>query len=173
MSNTTHAPAPTDGPGTVGAAFAEILRRTAQRPQTEAELETVLRRRYDDDVVAEALKRGREARAIDDAAFAKAWVEDRGLKRGYGTARLRQELRRRKVPDPLAEAALEALDERDDLAAATELAQRRASSFPTTLDPPAVARRLASFLMRRGYGQGLAQKVATSVSGLDKYRSWD
>ena len=156
-----------------GAAFAEILRRTSQRPQTEAELHTVLLKRYDEDVVAEALLRARKVRAIDDAAFARAWVEDRGHKRGYGGARLRQELRRRKVPQDIADAALESLEDRDDLEAATQLAQKRAVAFPATLEPPAVARRLAGFLVRRGYGPGLAQKVATSVSGLDQYRSWD
>ena len=156
-----------------GAAFAEILRRTSQRPQTEAELHTVLLRRYEEDVVAEALKRARKTHAVDDVAFARAWVQDRGLKRGYGTTRLRQELRRRKVPDEIAEAALETLDDRDDLEAATQLAQKRAASFPATLEPPAVARRLAGFLVRRGYGPALSQKVASAVSGLDQYRSWD
>ena len=158
---------------TVDSAFAELLRRTSLRPQTQAEVTAVLARRYDDDVVTAAVERGRKAGAIDDAAFARAWVADRGDKRGYGTARLRDELRRRKVPEPLIDDALADLSERDDLAVATELARKRASSFPASLEPPAVARRLAGFLARRGYGPGLAQKVAVDVSGLERYRSWD
>ena len=158
---------------TADAAFAELLRRTSQRPQTEAEITAVLARRYDEEAVAEAVQRGRKARAIDDATFARMWVDDRGLKRGYGMTRLRDELRRRKVPEPLIEQALDTLSERDDFAAATELARKRAAAFPASLEPPAVARRLAGFLARRGYGPGLAQKVAVDVSGLDRYRSWD
>jgi regulatory protein len=158
---------------TVDNAFAELLRRTSQRPQTEAEITAVLARRYDEETVAAAVRRGRSAGAVDDEAFARAWVDDRGHKRGYGFARLRDELRRRQVPEPLIEQALEGLSERDDLATATELARKRASSFPASLDPPAVARRLAGFLARRGYGPSLAQKVAVDVSGLDRYRSWD
>lgn len=158
---------------TADAAFAELLRRTSQRPQTEAEITAVLGRRYDEQIVAAAVERGRKAGAIDDAAFARAWVDDRGHKRGYGTARLRDEMRRRKVPEPLVEQALDSLDQRDDCAVATELARKRASSLPASLEPPAVARRLAAFLARRGYGPALAQKVAIDVSGLERYRSWD
>ncbi len=156
----------------VAAAVAFVLRSTANRPQTEAELRAKLaRREVGEDVAASALQRAREIGAVDDAAFAAAWVEDRGRERGFGVGRLREELRRRLVPEPLIADALAALEDRDDLAVATDLARARLRQLPAALQPEAVARRLQAYLVRRGYGPGLAQRVAIEVSGLD--HAWD
>ncbi|MBA2729400.1 MAG: regulatory protein RecX [Euzebyaceae bacterium] len=158
----------------VTAAVAFVLRSTQSRPQTEAELRDKLRnRQVPADIAERALDRARQLGATDDAAFARAWVADRGVKRGYGTARLRDELRRRRVPDEPIEAALEVLQERNEQAIATQLAGKRAAGMPASLEPPAVARRLQGYLVRRGYGPALAQRVAIDVSGLNRYRSWD
>ena len=159
-------------PGTAAVAF--LLRSTQSRPQTEAELRDKLRKREVPADIAEcALDRARQLGATDDAAFARAWVADRGVKRGYATARLRVELRRRLVPDGLIEAALATLGERSEQVTATQLASKRAAGMPASLEPPAVARRLQGYLLRRGYAPALAQRVAIDVSGLDRYRSWD
>lgn len=161
-----------DGRDPVDAAVAYLLRSTSARPQTEAELRTRLAAREVPEEIADAaLARAKVAGVVDDAAFARAWVTDRGAQRGYGAARLRQELRRRQVPEPLADDALRTLEGRDDLAVATELAGERARRMPASLTPEAVARRLSSFLVRRGYPPGLAQRVAVDVSGLA--REWD
>jgi regulatory protein len=170
------APAPTtstsEGRDPVDAAFAFMVASTANRPQTEAELLAKLARRgVDEDVAAAAIRRAKEQGLVDDAAFARAWVEDRGRQRGFGAARLRQELRRRLVPEPLVEDALMLLEDRDDLAAATELARDRAAQLPASLPVEKAARRLQSYLMRRGYPAGLAHRAAITVSGLD--REWD
>lgn len=153
-------------------AVAFLLRSTRNRPQTEAELrDKLVRKGLPAPVLAAAVSRAREIGVIDDGAFARAWVADRGVQRGYGTSRLRQELVRRQVPDALVDEALAELDERDDEAVATELAEQRFASMPSTLEPEAAARRLLGFLARRGYPPGLAQRVARRVSGLD--RVWD
>lgn len=153
-------------------ALAFVLRSAGARPQTEAELRAKLGTRgFDDEVAADALRRARAAGAVDDAAFARAWVEDRGRRRGFGAARVRRELERRQVPEHVAAAALAALEERDDLAVATELARERAAQLPASLQPEAVARRLQAYLVRRGHPPALAQRVAIDVSGLA--RAWD
>lgn len=153
-------------------AFAFVLRSTAHRPQTEAELAAKLAGRdFDAHVVDAALEQARAVGAVDDAAFATAWVEDRGRRRGYGLRRLRQELARRQVPDAVADEALASLETRDELAVATDLARRRAQQMPAALKPDAVARRLVAFLARRGYPEGLARRAAITASGLD--REWD
>ncbi|MPZ88806.1 MAG: regulatory protein RecX, partial [Nitriliruptorales bacterium] len=67
----------------VGNAVTLILRSTQHRPQTEAELRAKLAAREVPNGIAEAaLDRARAAGAVDDAAFAAAWVEDRGRRRG-------------------------------------------------------------------------------------------
>ena len=153
-------------------AYAYVLRSTQQRPQTRAEVAAKLRRREVDAAAADAaLGRAEAVGAIDDRVFARAWVEDRGRKRGYGQARLRRELRDRQVDDALVDEALAALDDRDDLAAATELAAERARQAGVGTDPAKVARRLVGYLVRRGYPPAVAQRAAISVTGLD--RGWD
>ncbi len=153
-------------------AVAFILRSTRSRPQTEAELADKLREReLGDEVSRAALSRAHELGAVDDSAFARAWVHDRGHGRGYGLARLRQELIRRQVPEHVAAAALAELEDRDEEAVATDLAKERFARFPPALDPEKAARRLVGFLQRRGYGPRLAQRVAMDVTGLS--RAWD
>lgn len=168
----TGAQAPADGRRAAAAAVAFILRSTKARPQTVAEQRAKLSDRgYEPAIIDGAIARASELGAIDDAAFARAWVADRGLARGYSVSRLRQELRRRQVPQPLIDGALAQLDGRDDLAVATELARARAQRMPATLEPEALARRLLGFLARRGYSEALARRVAIDVSGLDRH--WD
>jgi regulatory protein len=153
-------------------ALAFVLRSTDARPQTEAEIRAKLRSRdFDDATLDEALRHARAMRALDDQAFARSWVEERGTERGYGAARLRQELRRRLVPEAIIDEALTRLDSRDDYSAAAELARRRLRQLPATLAPEAVARRLTAYLVRRGHPPGLAQRAAIDVSGID--REWD
>ena len=156
----------------VDAAVAFILRSTGQRPQTEAEIDAKLSGRgYDGDIRAAALARAKTVGAIDDAAFARAWVSDRGEGRGYGVPRLRQELRDRGVPGVIAEDALDTLADRDAADIAMQLARKHLARLPDALEPEAVARRLVGFLVRRGYPPALSRSVAVSVSGLD--RQWD
>lgn len=156
----------------VASALRFVLRSTKARPQTEAELRTKLRSRdHPDDVIDAAIDRATELGAIDDAAFARAWVNDRGVGRGYSALRVREELRRRSVPEGVIDEAMGVLETRDDLSVATELARTRAQRMPAALEPEAVARRLLGFLARRGYPEGLSRRVAIQVSGLDRH--WD
>ncbi|MGI8876171.1 MAG: RecX family transcriptional regulator [Egibacteraceae bacterium] len=164
-----------DGPTVdkaVTKAVAAILRSTASRPITEAEAIEVLQGHdHPPDVIAAAIAEARRQRAIDDLTFCRMWVEDRGLRRGFGAARLRRELRRRKAHPAAIDAALTVLDDRDDEAAAEELARARLGALPAPLEPAAVARRLVAYLVRRGHHPALAERVAIRVSGLD--RQWD
>lgn len=153
-------------------ALAYVLRSTNARPQTEAEVHAKLARRgVEADVADQAVDHAKRLGAIDDPALAAAWVAERGLQRGYGRGRLREELVRRRVAEDVVDAALGALDGRDDLAVATELARARARALPASLAPEAAARRLAGYLVRRGHPPGLAQRVAAEVSGLRA--GWD
>jgi regulatory protein len=179
LSSPTAGPATTDvadspKPSDVAKAVAFGLRSTQARPQTMAEITAKLHGRFDDGGVVEAaVAQLVAAGALDDAAFARLWVEDRGEQRGYGTARLRRELARRQVPDHLAEEALSALDDRDHAQTARDLARKRAATLPAKLEPPAVARRLHAYLVRRGYSEAMANVIAIEVSGLERFHTWD
>lgn len=100
-------------------------------------------------VVSEALRLG----YLDDAELAGQLA--RGLRvRGYGRRRALQALRRRGVPDPVAEAAVDAVygDADEDALARSALGRRRT-------DDDASRRRAASFLVRRGFSSGAAWRA--------------
>jgi regulatory protein len=94
---------------------------------------------------------------VDDAAFARHWVCTRAA-RGYGTARLRAELRARGVSTSLIDTALLAVDRGDQLEEARRLARRRLGAL-TRAAPPRAAARLRDHLLRRGFPGGVVAQV--------------
>lgn len=152
--------------------LAFLVRSISQRPLTRAEArQNLLARDHPEAVVDAVVARAVGARMLDDTAFATAWVDDRGAKRGYGRDRLQRELRRRLVDDEVIDQALARLDDHDEVAQATELARARAQRMPARLEPQAVAGRLVAFLVRRGYSSTVAHDVARTVTAVD--REWD
>lgn len=135
------------------------LRLLTAAPRTRAQLADALRRRGVPDPAAEAvLSRFAEVGLIDDAMFARSWVESRHAGRGLARRALASELGNRGVAKEDIEAAVGLLDPETELATARELAARRLAG--TRGQPPAVrVRRLAGMLARKGYPAGLAYRV--------------
>ena len=112
------------------------------------------------EVVADLAGRG----DVDDAAFARQWVEVRAA-RGYGPARLRAELRARGVAASLIDAALPAVTREAQLARARAVARRRLPALRRR-DPVRAAARLRDFLRRRGYPASVVVRVLRESTGL-------
>jgi regulatory protein len=100
---------------------------------------------------------------LDDAAFARRWVETRAA-RGYGPARLRAELRARGVAAALIDAALAPRDAADDVERARALARRRLPALARTRRDRAAAR-LAQYLERRGHPRAVVARVVREIFG--------
>ncbi|MCG6497572.1 recombination regulator RecX [Kitasatospora sp. A2-31] len=135
------------------------LRLLTGAAKTRKQLADALRKReIPEDVADGVLTRLEEVGLIDDAAFARAWVESRHAVRGLSRRALAQELRTKGVAGELAEQALAQLDQDDETDAARELVERR---LRTTrgLERQARMRRLVGMLARRGYSEGLAFRV--------------
>jgi regulatory protein len=135
------------------------LRMLTTAPRTQAQLATALQRRGVPDEAAEAvLARFAEVKLIDDAMFARAWVDTRHHGRGLASRALGAELRQRGVAQDDIKAALSELSPDTELATARDLIARR---LPATAGMPAPARmrRLAGVLARKGYSPGLAYRV--------------
>jgi regulatory protein len=135
------------------------LRLLTSAPRTRAQLETALRRRgVPDEAAAAVLARFAEVRLIDDAMFARAWVDSRHHGRGLAGRALGSELRQRGVAQEDIQAALRELDPEQELATAHDLVARRLAA---TAGMPVQARmrRLTGVLARKGYGPGLAFRV--------------
>ncbi len=129
-------------------ALATAMRMLAYGPRSEHEVRQALtRKRTRDDILAETVARLRELRLLDDADFARTYVEQRDRRSPRGRRLLRSELTARGIDRKAADEHLTELDEAD---AAYRAAARRARSL-TALDYTAFQRRLGDHLLRRGF----------------------
>jgi regulatory protein len=135
------------------------LRMLTAAPRTQAELAKALRRRgVPDDAAQEVLARFADVKLIDDAMFARAWVESRHHSRGLASRALSAELRKRGVAQEDIAEALGELDPEQEVATARDLVARRLES--TRGQPgPARMRRLTGLLARKGYPARLAYRL--------------
>lgn len=136
----------------------------SRRPWTRAQLEARLQRRGAPPPVAAAVAADLVARGLlDDAAFARQWVQARAG-RGYGPGRLRAELRARGVAEPLIAAALGLLPPGAALARA--LAGRRLPQLRRAR-PDRRAARLRDYLARRGFAPAVVARVVRETLGAE------
>lgn len=143
----------------VAEAVAFVRRSTSMTPQSEGRLRDKLGERgYAGPVITQALERARRERLVDDAAMAAALVDERRRK-GHAPAKIRRDLRERGFDDATLDAALGNADGQDLEAAAYAVAAEKAART-TGVEAEAAYRRVAAFVARRGYPEGLARKVA-------------
>ena len=146
------------------------LRLLTLAPRTRAQLSDALRKRgIPDTVAAGVLDRYTDVGLIDDAAFARAWVESRHYSRGLAGRALAAELKQRGVDSGEIRDAIEELGPAAEVATARKLVAQRLAG---TRGEPAQARtrRLAGMLARKGYPPGLAFRVireAMEAEGAD------
>ena len=146
------------------------LRLLTLAPRTRAELAGALRSRGIPAAAAdEVLERFADVGLIDDAAFARAWVESRHYSRGLAGRALTMELKRRGIEDEEIREAVAGLGPDAEAATAKRLVEQKLAST-AGLPPEARTRRLAGMLARKGYPPGLAFRVireAMEAEGAD------
>ncbi len=123
----------------------------AYRPRSEGEIRQRLRKGgFPEPAIDHTLDKLRDWHYVDDADFARRWIENRSTHRPRGARLLTQELKAKGIDQQvMAEAIEEAeLDERAD---ALTIARQRARQL-ADLDQDIRERRLSGFLARRGYG---------------------
>ena len=121
------------------------------RPRSEKEVRDRLRRGgFEQDAIEHAIARLHEWRYLDDADFARRWVENRTAHRPRGRRLLQQELRHKGIDVEIAREAIDDAD-LDETGAAEALARRRLPAYAGD-EPTAIRRRLGAYLARRGYG---------------------
>jgi regulatory protein len=151
--------------------FVEDLRRRAldaalhllaARPRSEAEVRTrLLRRELPHDIVTDTLARLRELGYLNDAEFARFWVESRSGANPRGRYVVGRELRAKGVAQDTADSAMEALTEEES----AERAARKKLRSLRGLDYPDFRNRLSGYLIRRGFGY---ETVRSTVNELWK-----
>ena len=140
-----------------------VLNQISASAKSRHQLAQVLaRREVPDDAAEQALDRFTELGYIDDAAFARGWVESRQRTRGLAAPALRRELRDKGIAaDLINEVLLACVDGDAERVTAGELVDKklRAMRSGRPVDRDTATRRLVSMLARKGYNSSVAYGV--------------
>ncbi|MFC0581466.1 regulatory protein RecX [Micrococcoides hystricis] len=142
-----------------------ILRQLNAGPRTRHQLaQKLAEAEIDPDLASDLLDRYTELGLINDAQFARDWVEQRHEIRGLARGALRRELQDKGIEQDVIEDALTNLDRDDERARAHELLEKRLRTLPL-LEPRTpeyrktrekYVRRLVGHLQRKGYDPSLS-----------------
>ena len=99
---------------------------------------------------------------LDDADFARQWVESRSTHK-LGRSRIAQELRRKGVSQEEAEEALSVIEDEDQLSGAIALAEKAAARIKPGEDIRKAINRIAAMLARRGYSWDIAKQAISQT----------
>ncbi|WP_331461535.1 regulatory protein RecX [Arthrobacter sp. zg-Y40] len=148
-------------------AKAIVLRQLTASPKSRHQLEAKLaEREIPADAAAAVLDRFEEVQLVDDAEFARLWVQSRSQGKSLARGALRRELAEKGIAPDLAEDALEQVSADDELEAARTLARKKLQSSADLADRTArdkQTRRLVGMLARKGYSPSLGFRVAGEI----------
>ena len=140
-------------------AVAFLAGRARSRREME---ERLLRSGYRPCTVEMVLYKLEKEGLLDDADFARQWVDARSARR-MGRGRIAQELRRKGVSARAAEDALEGRSEEEQLEGAIVLVEKAMTRTPSGEDPRKTAARITAMLARRGYDYDTAREAISRV----------
>lgn len=139
-------------------AVAALAARACSRKEIEGKL---LRIGYRPCTVEMVLYKLEREHLLDDADFARQWVEARCKK--LGRRRIAQELRQKGISAEQTDEALKQVDEEEQLACAASLASKALGRAKSDEDPRKTAQRIIAAIVRRGYGYDVARKALQQV----------
>jgi regulatory protein len=138
------------------------LNYVSYRPRSAKEVADHLRQKsLDGEASAHAIHRLQELGYLDDAAFARFWVESRDSHRPRGRRALAWELKQKGIADTIIEDVLERFAG-DETNLAMQAARKRAANLETA-DAYKFRRQLGSFLARRGFGYDVVEDVVNDL----------
>ena len=153
-----------------------LLDQLTGRARTRSELATKLaQRQVPEDIATRLLDRFEEVGLVDDAAFAREWVEQRQTGRGLARRALAQELRRKGIDDGVVRETLDEVDPDDEVEAARMLVRAKLRSV-RSLEHDKAVRRLVGMLARKGHSGSVAFRVVKeelAALGHDSESEWD
>jgi len=151
--------------GTVAKAVDQALRLLASRPRSVHEVRLALAKKHDSGVVERAIERLISMGYLDDAAFARFWVDNRAAFKPLSTRALRCELSSKGVPKAIIHEALAQVVEAETALNAARSQLRRWQGKPRV----ECQAHLLAFLQRRGFGYSTARAaVRTLMAQLDE-----
>ena len=144
-------------------AYDRAVQYLSVRPRSEAEVRRRLERaEVDPETVEAVVVRLTEQGYLNDAEFARYWVENRQLFRPKGEQALRQELRQAGVDSETIQHSLEGLDTREAAYAAARPKAERLKLLAQE-DPQAFKHKLGNFLLRRGFNYDIVREITNQL----------
>jgi regulatory protein len=138
--------------------YNRVLSYISLRPRTRWEIETYLKQKKTSPTLSESILNKLSDKAlIDDAKFARAWVNDRRLLRPTSKRKLILELRQKRVEDEIIHKVLSEQDTDSDASALASLieSKRRQSKYQDDL-------KLMQYLARQGFSYGDIKNALSS-----------
>jgi regulatory protein len=136
-----------------------LLFQLSRSMKTRYQLSKILEKREIPEEIAKAvLDRFTEAQLIDDAAFARAFVNSRLAVSGKSRSVIARELKQKGVSAEDAQEALSIIDSELEDQTAYSVAKKRYQQL-SSLAPDVRRRRLMGFLMRRGFSSALTGRI--------------
>jgi regulatory protein len=136
-----------------------LLDQLTGQARSRSELATKLARKgVPEEVAGRLLDRFEEVGLVDDAAFARMWVDSRQPGKGLGRRALAQELRRKGIEEAVAKDALAEIEPEAEEAAARALVRRKLRTL-RGVDRATATRRLAGMLARKGHAGDTVWRV--------------
>ena len=137
-----------------------VLRQLNNSAKSRQQLSQKLAERNIPEDVAEAvLDRFEAVKLIDDAEFARTWVQGRSLHKSLARGALRRELAEKGIAPELAEEALNQVDDDSERERGTELVRRKLRGSMDLTDQQErdkYTRRWVAMLARKGYNPSVA-----------------
>lgn len=136
------------------------MRFLSYRPRSIAEVERNLRDKgFEDGIISQTVTRLEELNLLDDAEFARYWVEQRETFKPRGRLALQQELTEKGVPRAIIETAVASVDE---TAAARQAAQKKLPRWQN-MDEQTFRRKLGGYLQRRGFSYEIVREISDEL----------
>jgi len=136
------------------------IRYIEYRPRSVAETRRHLQKKeYPDAVIEQVVERLEAVNLLNDADFARYWVEQRETFKPRSKIAIQQELRQKGIDRTLIDTAVTDVDE---LAAATQAAEAKARRWGT-LPEQQFRQKLGGFLQRRGFGYDIVREVTEAL----------
>lgn len=136
------------------------IRYIEYRPRSIAETRRhLLKKEYPEQVVAQVLERLEAVGLLNDAAFARYWVDQRETFKPRSIIALQQELRQKGIERSVID---EAVAEVDEYSAAKQAAEPKARRWQS-LTEPEFRKKVGGFLQRRGFGYGIVREITDTL----------
>jgi len=137
-------------------AYNASLRYLSYRQRSQSELEIYLKKKeYSDEIVSHTVERLLEKGYLNDAEFARMWIDERNRFRPRAARALRAELRQKGVDNSVIDTALIDLDEEE---AAWNAVQSKLARWES-LDDFEFKKKVSGYLGRRGFGYDVVRSV--------------